>query len=252
MFVITGGGSGIGRALARELSQRGKQVLIIGRQVERLEETANEFSLIETLVADVATAAGRETIVSHLASHKELEGLIHNAGILEPITPIEKIDIAAWQQFMAINLEAPLFLTQSLLHKLQKARVLHIGTAAAYFPIKGWVGYCVSKAGLSMLTRCWQEEHAHMAFASVMPGIVDTNMQAMIRRAQHMQPEKLAFFKELYQEDKLIAPEAAALFLCWLLLEIEQSDYVAKEWDIYDVTHHSHWLKPPHKIPSFE
>ncbi len=255
MFVITGGGSGIGRALAVELAKRGKNVMIIGRRPQTLNETAAMSPLITACCADVSTVVGRKNIVEALQPCPPLEGLIHNAGVIEPIVPIIEIAESDWEQVMATNLNAPLYLTQLLLPKLnQQGRVLHIGSGAAYFPVNAWAPYCVSKAALSMLTRCWQLEFGseHTAFASVMPGIIDTEMQAAIRNAESMHPKKLEFFHQLFVEKKLLSADTVAQFLSWLLLAIPLAQYASKEWDIYDKSHHKAWLKAPYHVPYLE
>ena len=277
MFVVTGGGRGIGSALAVALAQRGKPVLIIGRDEASLIKTAAYSPLIQSLCADVAVQDGRKTIQERLQSVAAIHGLIHNAGIIDPIAPIESIDEAAWHACMATNIEAPLFLTQLLVDKLGSVdhpssevrrpagrrnpnhqqplgagRVLNISSGAAHFPVAGWAAYCVSKAALSMLTRCWQKESTGIAFASVMPGIIDTQMQSRIRAASHMNPDKLDFFKRLKQEQRLLTPETVAEFLCWLLLDIDSETYSSREWDIYDTSHHAAWLVPPNIVHALE
>lgn len=255
MFVITGGGSGIGRALAVELAKRGNQVMIVGRRDGVLEETAGISPLITACCADVSTTSGRKIIVEALKNTQSLQGLIHNAGVIDPIIPIAEIAESDWEQAMATNLNAPLFLTQLLLSKLNKqGRVMHIGSGAAYFPVSAWAPYCVSKAALSMLTRCFQLEfgYEHTAFTSVMPGIIDTEMQAVIRNAQSMHPKKLEFFHRLFTEKKLLSADTVAQFLVWLLLTIPSGEYASKEWDIYDKSHHKSWLKAPYHVPYLE
>ncbi len=252
MFVITGGGSGIGRALAHALARREKPVLILGRRKHLLAETAQFSPLIDFLSIDVTTQQGREQIVSKLHDVDSLDGLVHNAGIIEPMVDLAEIEEAAWQKVMATNLNAPLFLTQALLNKLLTGRVLHIGSGAAYFPVASWSAYCVSKAASAMLTRCWQLEHPSPFFASVMPGIIDTEMQATIRRSRNMAEEKLQYFQTLFQEDRLLKPETVALFLVWLLIDIAAEQFITKEWDIYDKSHHKFWLNSPHKVPTWE
>ena len=252
MFVVTGGGRGIGSALAVALAARGKSVLIVGRHEDTLAETAATSSLIDYICADVSTAQGRQQLATHLLPVPSIQGLIHNAGTIDPIMPVADIDEASWRACMAVNVDAPLFLTQLFLDKLVNGRVLNISSGAAHFPVAGWTAYCVSKAALSMLTRCWQTEFSHIAFASVMPGIIDTHMQAQIRAASHMNPEKLAFFKRLKHDNRLLTPTTVAAFLCWLLLDIAMPLYVSKEWDIYDGSHHSAWLMPPNIVPELE
>ncbi len=252
MFIITGGGSGIGKALAHELATRNKTVLIVGRREECLREVATFSSFIDYLCADISSTAGREKLIAYLENKPVIEGLIHNAGIIEPIVPISIIDEKAWRQVMAINVEAPLFLSQLLYDKLINGRVLTIGSGAAYFPVAGWAAYCTSKAALSMLTRCWQLESNRVAFASVMPGIIDTDMQAHIRGASSMDAEKIDFFRQLHKKNQLVSAKTVAMFLCWLLLDITKTKYVSQEWDIYDKTHHNAWLVEPHIVPSLE
>lgn len=252
MFVVTGGGSGIGKALAHALAMREKPVLIIGRQQQTLIEAAKFSPQIEYLCADVSTPEGRDCIYKRLNTEKHIDALVHNAGTVEPLVSINDIDETSWRQAMATNVEGPLFLNQLLKDKLMNGRVLHMGTAVAYFPVAGWTAYCVSKAALSMLTRCWQLECEGISFTSVMPGIIDTDMQAQIRNAACMDPEKRDFFKRLKEEERLVSPETVALFLCWLLLDVDNERYVSKEWDIYDQTHHQAWLVPPHIVPMWE
>lgn len=252
MFIVTGGGRGLGRALAHELAKRGEAVLIVGRHENLLQETATFSSAITYFKMDITAEAERANLYHHLQQVPKIKGLVHNAGIIDPISPINTISLPAWRAAMMTNLEAPLFLSQGLLPQLLGGRVLHIGSAAAYFAVKGWTAYCVSKAALSMMTRCCQLEIASTHFASVMPGIVDTPMAALIRQSEHMDTEKLDYFKRLQQEQRLLKPETVALFLCWLLLDVESKVYVSQEWDIYDQSHQKHWLVRPHVVPNIE
>ncbi|MCE3044322.1 SDR family NAD(P)-dependent oxidoreductase [Legionella sp. 16cNR16C] len=252
MFLITGGGTGIGRALAIALTERQKEVLIVGRRIDVLESTASLSERISFFQCDVSKARDRQRLADHLETKGNLEGLVHNAGVITPIQPVQTVSEVDWNRFIKTNLNAPLFLSQLLHHKLIQGRVLHIGSGAAYFPVAGWAGYCVSKAALAMLTRCWQLEEKGVAFASVMPGIIDTPMQEIIREASHMENEKQSFFKSLKAEQRLLEPSTVALFLTWLLINVPKEEYIAQEWDIYDTSHHSAWLKSPHVVPHWE
>lgn len=251
MFVITGGGSGIGTALAHNLASRGNDVFIIGRREAPLKETAKNFPLITYKALDISTSKGRDTLVQQLAK-TNIKGLVHNAGIIDPICPLAFIEDQAWQKILDTNLNAPFFLTKALLPQLEQGRVLHISSGAAHFPVKSWGGYCVSKAAISMLTRCWQIESEHVAFASVKPGIIDTDMQALIRHSETMDKAKFEFFHNLKKENKLLSTATVAAFLTWLLLDIPHTRFSTQEWDIYDTTLHHDWLKPPHHVPPLE
>lgn len=252
MYVITGGGSGLGQALALSLAERNQRVLIVGRREVRLRETASMNRLISIFQADVTSSHDRERLHQYLKTQPMIQGFIHNAGVIEPIVGLDTISQTEWRQVMTTNVEAPLFLTQQLLDVLCQSRVLHIGSGAAYFPVAGWGAYCTSKAALSMLTRCWQLETQSPAFASVMPGIVETDMVDYIRQSTHMQPERLAYFLQLTESNRLLKPKTVALFLTWLLLDVDRDVFVSKEWDIYDKSHHQAWLIAPHVVPEIE
>lgn len=248
MFVITGGGSGIGKSLAFSLAKRDQSVLIVGRREQLLQETAATSAKIQYVCADITTSEGLESIRNYLFEVPHIEALINNAGTLNPLVPLREVELKDWQHALNTNLNAALFLTQKLYDKLIHGRVLNIGSGAAYFPIRGWAAYCVSKAALSMLTQCWQLESADIAFASVMPGIIDTHMQVIARSSTNPDYERINFYQSLKDQNRLISPDTVAEFLTWLLLDIDKKTYASTEWDIYDTEHHHAWLKPPHQV----
>lgn len=254
MFVITGGGTGIGFALAKSLVDRNEKVLIVGRRLDVLKKSADYSPLLSFLCADVSNQEGRDKLVTYLHNFSSIKALIHNAGIITPIKPIEKLENSAWNCFINTNLSAPFFLSQLLLEKLKGGRVLHIGSGAAYFPVAGWAGYCVTKAALSMLTKCWQLELSDPAFASVMPGIVDTDMQKKICNDGNdfMEKEKYNFFKKLRNDKLLLNPIVVGSFLSWLLMDIDKQQFSSKEWDIYDKSHHCSWLLSSQRVPMWQ
>lgn len=248
VIVITGGGSGIGKSLAITLAKRGQSVLIVGRREHLLQETAAFSANIQYLCADVTLREGLEEIKNSLDTVPHLQALVNNAGTLEPLVPLKEVSGQAWYHALNTNLNPALFLPQMLYDKLVDGRVLNIGSGAAYFAIRGWAAYCVTKAALSMLTKCWQLESESIAFASVMPGIIDTEMQAIARSDQNPDYERINFYKRLKDNNRLISPDTVAEFLAWLLLDIDKKTYSAHEWDIYDTKHHKAWLKPPHQV----
>lgn len=252
MFVITGGSSGIGAALAKSLASRQKKVLLIGRREALMQEIQKDFPAISYLVADLSLDSGQKKALEVLSELPCIEALIHNAGMIEPIAPLAEVKTEDWKKTLELNLNVALFLTQGLLKNLEGGRVLHIGSGAAYFPVAAWGAYCVSKAALAMLTQCWQLEQPKLSFAMVLPGIIDTPMQARIRESTKMQDEKQQFFTDLYKSQALISAETVACFLTWLLLDVEKEALCAQVWDIYDKTHHSFWLAPPYVVPPLD
>lgn len=251
MYVITGGGSGIGKALALALVARKKQVLIVGRRESSLQQVASLSPQIDYFSADIATAEGRTHFLNHIQETGSIHALINNAAILDPLVSLREIDLADWRHIMATNVEAPLFLTQALLPLLLEGRVLNISSGAAHIPLAGMGAYCISKAALSMLTHCYQVENTQPVFTCVKPGIIDTAMQDTLRETPSINPQDKLFYNELKQTNRLISAETVAAFLCWLLLDVSKEVYSANEWDIYDTTHHAHWLTAPFSVPQW-
>jgi len=237
--VITGGGSGIGRALARCFAERDEPVLIIGRRKDKLIETAAAYpEKIEWLQGNVADESDRRILRDHVQS-VGVRFLIHNAAILGPIKPVLTFTKDEWQEVLDINLTAPLFLSAMLIPLMQKGRILHISSGAAHYPLKSWGAYCVSKAGLLMLYRMLNEEmdSSRVVVGSLRPGIVNTEMQAHIRAADLEKFPHLARFHDFQRQQQLEAPETVADFAHWLLTRTSDESFAEKEWDIRDGKH---------------
>lgn len=183
--VVTGGGSGLGRAIARRLGERDARVLVVTRRRERLEETAaHDRERIVAVPADVADPAGRGAVADAVPRGVTVGLLVHNTGRLDPIGPLKDVAPTPWREAMAVNVEAPVFLTQRLLTRMRTGtRVLHISSGAAHRPIQGWGAYYAGKAALHMLCRVAHDELAPdgILVGSLRPGVVDTRMQAHIR-----------------------------------------------------------------------
>jgi len=243
--VVTGGGTGIGRSICHALADRGLAVIAVGRRKEHLEETrAHAPDRITALAADVSDPMGRDAVVKAVGDGK-LRCLVHNAGTLEPVGPLERVRLSEWRASQAVNVEAPLFLTQALLPVLPGGRVLHISSGAAHDGYPGWGAYCVGKAGLHMLYRVLAQELADrgIGVGSMRPGVVDTPMQALIRQQTEADFPLVEQFRKLKQEGGLEEPAVIAAFTAWLLLETTAEDFIREEWNYNDSSHRSRWQR---------
>ena len=152
--------------------------------------------------------------------------LVNNAGVIDPIGPLESLDPLQIDRHLRINLLAPVFLTQqfSLLSQnfRTEKRVLNISSGAAINPYFGWSAYCTGKAGLDMFTRCIateQEKHEFPVKAmAVAPGIIDTQMQDTIRATTEEQFIHKQKFVELKETGALVPAAIAGKKLADLLL----------------------------------
>ncbi|WP_354639267.1 SDR family NAD(P)-dependent oxidoreductase [Kitasatospora camelliae] len=176
VVVVTGAGTGIGRAVAREFAELGARVVAVGRRVGPLEETADGWPGVEPLVADV-TVDPEGIVERAMERHGRLDVLVNNAaivvsGALGAITP----EAIAAQS--ATNLVAPVLLTQAALPALRASRgvVVNVSTSVGQ---RGWSGnsvYAATKSALELLTRSWAVElaPAGVRVVAVAPGAVET------------------------------------------------------------------------------
>lgn len=231
--IVTGGGTGIGRGIALALAAAGRRVLVVGRRSDPLQAVAAEApEAISALAADVASEAGRDQVAAQLGD-SPVGCLVHNAAILEPVGPLAEVSAENWRHHLAVNLDAPLFLTQALLPRLGGGRVLMISSGAAHRSIPGWGAYCTSKAALFMLGRVLADELASrdIAVGSLRPGVVDTPMQGLIRSQTPDRFPQVEQFRALKSEGRLSDPEAVGRFAAALLLRSSPDEFAAREWD---------------------
>ena len=161
-ILITGGGSGIGKAMAEALHARGARVIIAGRRREALAAVAaaNPGMAFETL--DVADPAAIQAFAAQvIETHPDLNGLINNAGVMtaEDLTA-EPVNLAAMEQTVAINLLGPIRLTAALLPHLKSkpaATVVNVTSGLAFVPLTSTPTYSATKAAL----RSWSQSLRH-------------------------------------------------------------------------------------------
>ncbi|NEE16796.1 SDR family oxidoreductase [Streptomyces sp. SID7499] len=177
--LVTGAGSGIGRATAHAFADEGAHVVAVGRREAPLVETAGHApSRISPLVADITAADGPETVVrTALDRHGRLDVLVNNAGIVDARS-LRTYTRAGVDPLLATNLLAPVLLTQAALPALEDSRgvIVNVTTSVGQ---RGWPGnslYAAGKAALEVLTRSWAVELAPLGIrvAAVAPGAIDT------------------------------------------------------------------------------
>lgn len=232
--VITGGGTGLGQAIAKQLAAQNVTVYIIGRRAHKLRET-QVFSpqYIVPITADVSLPEERLKIKQKLKNLK-IDYLIHNAAIVFPITPFEKLKLKDFRKIISINTEAPLFLTQCLLPKLNKhARILHISSDCARYPLAHWIPYCTSKSALFMIYECLKKElkNKNIYIGSIDPGMMDTPMQRAILEDKILFPEKISL-RELQRKHLLFSADYSAKYCVDLLLNTSSQAFQKQEYAV--------------------
>ncbi len=242
--LVTGAGTGIGRAIAEQLLERGIHIIAVGRREEPLHILATKYpKQVKVVPADLTAVDGREKVMSVVADVDQLNYLVHNAATVEPTGDLLDADPEHFSRMMTLNVEAPLFLTQDCVkHMGVGARILHISSGAAHYNAAGIRAYSVSKAAFyNMFLGLREELHPRgIGVLSIRPGVVDTPMQATMRD-QHSECDDLKWAVDI--QDRLVPPSTVGAFVGWLLCDLNQDQLSTHdEWDIYDESHHGHWV----------
>lgn len=221
VFLVTGASRGLGQAMVRILVDLGCKVLACARSEHALRELWEGVDGVEWTACDLSTPGEAERLIAlTLEKFGRLDGLINNAGTIQPIQTLQECDPEAWSTAIAVNLTAPALLMQAALPHLKKrnGRVVNISTGAAVKVMQGWSAYCASKAGLLHLTSVVAAECPEVAFFSLRPGVIDTQMQDEIRGSEGMTEQDLQKFHGLKEEGNLEPPEVPARSAVWLAL----------------------------------
>jgi len=154
-ILITGGGSGIGRALAEAFHTRGNRVIIAGRRQSVLDEVTRTHPGMASLVLDLEDAAAIRDFAARLtAQHPGLNAVVHNAGIMRAEN-VRESRLADAEATVTTNLLGPIRLTAALLpHLLRQpaATILTVTSGLAFIPLASFPTYCATKAALHSYT----------------------------------------------------------------------------------------------------
>lgn len=223
--LITGGGTGIGLAIARALAAEGAQVTITGRRQEVLDEVAGDG--IFGMAMDVRD---EDDVVAKIAAAVEARGPIQicvaNAGIAEG-RAVHKTSMEFWRNMMATNLDGAFLTIRECLHSMRQTDWGRVITMASIAGVKGLPGaacYTASKHGLIGLTRALSEDYMGkpMTFNAICPAYVDTpiverNTDNIAKRAGISEDDARAVMVNANRHKRLIAPEEIAAAAMWLV-----------------------------------
>ena len=197
--IVTGSSRGIGRGIAVALAERDWRIVINYRsncaaaeEAQKAVEAAGGESLL--VQADMASQADLTKLVdTTLAEYERIDLLVNNAGV-GPRQRVDMLEVAetSYNEVMDINLKGPFFLTQRIANEMislqdkgfiAEPKIVNISSISAYTSSPGRAEYCISKAGMSMMTKLWADRLAEFGINvyEIRPGIIATDLTSVVK-----------------------------------------------------------------------
>jgi NAD(P)-dependent dehydrogenase (short-subunit alcohol dehydrogenase family) len=218
-IIVTGAGSGIGRATATRIANEGGRVIATDVVAERLDALRAELEgfAVETVVGDVAASETIDALIA--AAGDRVDGLANVAGIMDAFLPPDEVDDATWERVFGVNVTGPMRLTRAVLPLMiaaGKGSVVNVASEAALKASAAGAAYTSSKHAIAGYTKSVAFFHGPQGIRAnaVAPGAVATNIEAPMRSeyaARRVGPIMQTTIPPVAQ------PEQLAAAITWLL-----------------------------------
>lgn len=224
--VITGGGSGIGAAVARQLLDQGLRVTLMGRSLERLR--AQQQALGPEVGIQACDVGDEVSVAAAFAAVGPVDILVNNAGQVET-APLAKTSLESWQRLLNVNLTGTFLCSRAVLPGMSErgfGRIVNVASTAA---LKGYAyvaAYCAAKHGVLGLTRALALETVKKGITvnAVCPGYTETEIvaqavQTIMAKTGRTAEAARAELAAANPQGRLIQPEEVAATVAWLVGE---------------------------------
>src|SRR5690554_1093175 len=185
VFVVTGGGNGIGREVVLNLLNKGARVAALDISEKGLEKTfklANNQDNLKTYPLDITDEKKvKETHDLIVANFSQIDGLIHVAGIIQPFVKVMDLKLEQIKKVMDVNFYGTVYLNQIFLPELlkrDKAYLVNVSSMGGFLPVPGQAVYGASKAAVKLMTEALHSEliNTNVKVTVVFPGAIKTNI----------------------------------------------------------------------------
>jgi NAD(P)-dependent dehydrogenase (short-subunit alcohol dehydrogenase family) len=219
LIVVTGAGSGIGRAIVKRLTSAGQQVLAADLNLENAQAAASEAGELATAAhVDVADEDSVRALLAHADATAPLAGLVNAAGIgSTTTTPDTTLEV--WERVMAVNATGTFLCCKHAVPRLRESgqgAIVNIASVAGLIGLRNRAAYCASKGAVVSLTRALALDHVHEGIRvnAVCPGTIDT---PWVRRLVEDAGESLDQLRARQPMGRLGTADEVAGAVAWLL-----------------------------------
>lgn len=183
-IVVTGAAGGVGRELVFQLLEKGATVAAVDISQERLDETA-KLANSKNLSVHVCDLSKLESVTNLynevLKKHKSIDGIINNAGIIQPFIKVNELTYDKIELVMNVNFYGTLYMVKAFLPHLLKrpeAHILNVSSMGGFFPVPGQAIYGASKAAVKLMTEGLYAElmNTNVHVTLVFPGAIETDI----------------------------------------------------------------------------
>jgi len=227
--VITGGGSGIGAVIAKELLNSGAKVSVMGRRLDVLEscrEQLGNLSNSQAVSCDVSDANSVSQAFEKACSTFGPVSILVNCAGAAPTQAFHKLTAEDWRQVMAVNLDGVFNCTSAVIGDMRSAKAGRIINIASTAALKGYAyvsAYCAAKHGVVGLTKALALETAALGVTvnAVCPGYTDTDIirnavANIVDKTGRSEADALSTFTSVNPQQRLIEPSEVAATVLWL------------------------------------
>jgi benzil reductase ((S)-benzoin forming) len=225
--IVTGATGGLGRAISQKILKNENRLIFIARDIVKInlfekeiakDHLINFFKIQADFIIKNDYKKIENSLIEIFDKNLELDEIIlfNNASTIDPIALIEDVSFDEISNALTLNIASAYTLCSIILrlnkrYSFKKINIINISSGVSIYPVTGWSTYCISKAGLNMLTKCICNENMNLESTtirsfSINPGAIDTNMQEKIRTADAEKIPAAKKFELMYNEGKLQNP----------------------------------------------